>query len=105
MGNSTNQRGEEMRIVLFILCCVLAAVAPLLSTRSNTLIGEAAFPGWPAKFEGRDLKPLPLSSREERFVADFPGRVGRFTNGKREIIIRWVARETRALHPASDCFK
>lgn len=94
-----------MRIVLFIVCCALAAIAPLLPSRSNAPINEAAFPGWPATFEGRELKPPPLSPREERFVADFPGRVGRFTDGRREIIIRWVARETRALHPASDCFK
>ncbi|MGH9835374.1 MAG: hypothetical protein ACRD9Y_20320 [Blastocatellia bacterium] len=94
-----------MRIVLFIVCCAIAAFAPILPARSNAPINEAAFPGWPATLEGRELKPLPLSSREERFVAGFPGRVGRFTDGRREIIIRWVARETRALHPASDCFK
>jgi hypothetical protein len=46
-----------------------------------------------------------FSSREERFAADFPGRIARFSDGHREIIIRWVARETRALHSASDCFK
>jgi len=95
--------------LLFIICCLLAAVAPFAPMRSDVTNEQSAFPGWPAQFEGRSLTQLPLSSREERFAADFPGRVARFNarfkDGQREIIIRWVARETRALHPASDCFK
>jgi hypothetical protein len=63
------------------------------------------FPGWPEKYEGLDLKPLPLSPREERFAADFPGRIARFSDGNREIIFRWIERETRRLHSASDCLK
>ena len=89
----------------FILCCMLAAVAPFAPMRSDTANEPSAFPGWPVQLEGHSLTQLPLSSREERFVADFPGRIGRFSDGWREIIIRWVSRETRALHPASDCFK
>src|SRR5262245_6381724 len=91
--------------LLFIGCCLLAAVAPFAPMRSDVTNEQAAFPGWPAQFEGRSLTQLPLSSREERFAIDFPGRIARFSDGHREIIIRWVARETRALHPASDCFK
>ncbi|HKQ78479.1 MAG TPA: hypothetical protein VJ810_32565 [Blastocatellia bacterium] len=90
---------------LFIICCLLAAAAPFAPMRSDVTSERSAFPGWPAQFEGRDLRQLPLSSREERFAADFPGRVARFSDGSREIIVRWVAQETRALHPASDCFK
>lgn len=37
--------------------------------------------------------------------AFFPGRVGRFSDGQREIILRWVTQETRKLHASSDCFK
>jgi len=91
--------------IFFIVCCLLAAVAPFAPIRSDVTNEQSAFPGWPAQLEGRDLTQLPLSSREERFAADFPGRIARFSDGRREIIIRWVARETRALHPASDCFK
>lgn len=36
---------------------------------------------------------------------DFPGRIGRFSDGEREIVIRWVTEATRKLHPASDCFQ
>jgi len=45
-----------------------------------------------------------LSEREERFGREFPGRVARFTDGRREIIVRHVTEPTRRLHPASDCF-
>jgi hypothetical protein len=91
--------------IFFIICCLLAAVAPFAPIRSDVTNEQAAFPGWPAQLEGRTLTQLPLSPREERFAADFPGRVARFSDGRREIIIRWTPSETRALHPASDCFK
>jgi hypothetical protein len=92
-------------IILFLVCCLLAAVAPFAPIRSDVTNEQSAFPGWPAQLEGRNLTQLPLSSREERFASDFPGRIARFSDGRREIIIRWAPRETRALHPASDCFK
>jgi hypothetical protein len=63
------------------------------------------FPGWPAQIAGRSLRMLPLGSIEQRFAEDFPGRIARFGDGEREIVIRWVAQETRRLHPASDCFR
>jgi hypothetical protein len=46
-----------------------------------------------------------LSEREERFGAGFPGRIARFTDGRRELIFRWVAAPTRQLHSATDCFR
>jgi len=91
--------------LLFIICCLLAAVAPFAPMRSDAPNELSAFPGWPDQLEGHGLTRLPLSSREERFAADFPGRIARFSDGEGEMIIRWVERETRALHPASDCFK
>lgn len=95
-----------MRAVgFFIICCALATIAPLLPMRRSATPVTAAFPGWPAQFAGRALTALPLTEREQRFAVDFPGRIGRFTDGTREIVIRWVAQETRALHPAADCFR
>jgi hypothetical protein len=88
------------------LAALLAALAPLLSqARSRDTVAAGAFPGWPANFEGRPLNPLPLTPREALFVRDFPGRVGRFEDGRREIIVRWVSAATRMLHPAADCFR
>ena len=63
------------------------------------------FPGWPTKFEGKTLTPLALNEIEQSFASDFPGRIARFTDGDREIIIRWVTESTRMLHPSSDCFQ
>lgn len=48
---------------------------------------------------------LPLSEREQYFAADFPGKIGRFTDGEREIVLRWVSTASRKLHPASDCYR
>ena len=68
-------------------------------------MASAPFPGWPAEYESRALIELPLTQKEAAFVRDFPGRVGRFTDGSREIIIRWVGTPTRKLHSAADCFR
>lgn len=88
---------------LLLAGCLAAALVPLAGSAAATPETED-FPGWPATFEGRRLTELPLSEREQRFTAGFPGRVGRFHDGEREIIIRWAARPTRKLHPASHCF-
>lgn len=96
--------------LFYVGACVLAALAPWLwSAPGGVAPGGAAaaardFPGWPTQFEGRELRRLPLSEREERFGGEFPGLVARFTDGEREIIVRFVNGPTRRLHPASDCF-
>lgn len=91
-------------VIVFALVCALAAVAPLAVHAPGAAQADG-FPGWPARFEGAALTELPLSAIEQRFQQNFPGRVGRFTDGRREIILRWVAQASRKLHPASDCFK
>ena len=90
--------------MLFAVCCFIAAIVPLLLAQpaSSPAVG---FPGWPAQFEGKPLISLPLTALEKRFEENFPGRIGRFSDGEREIILRWVSQETRKLHPAIDCFK
>jgi hypothetical protein len=57
------------------------------------------------RYEDRDLREMALTPREIGFMRDFPGRVGRFHDGTREIIIRWVGSPTRRLHPAADCYR
>jgi len=87
-----------------LLAAAAAALAPLIE-RSNGAAAGAPFPGWPTEYEGWVLSELPLTQKEAAFVQDFPGRVGRFTDGSREIIIRWVGAPTRKLHSAADCFR
>lgn len=65
----------------------------------------ASFPGWPQHYENRSLTKLDLTEKERAFVRGFPGEVGRFSDGRREIIIRWVESPTRWLHPAAHCFE
>jgi hypothetical protein len=89
--------------LLFALACALAALAPWVPT--SPVAAADGFPGWPASFEGRALTRLPLTPIEERFGQNFPGRVGRFSDGRREVILRWVSEGTRKLHPSGDCFK
>jgi len=89
-----------------LLAVTGATLAPLWNKAAGTRGAvDATFPGWPLHYEGRPLTQMPLTGREAVFAQDFPGRVGRFSDGWREIIIRWVGAPTRRLHPAVDCFR
>lgn len=91
---------------VFLAAAALAAGAPLL--HHPIAIGASTshpFPGWPTHYEGRRLVALPMSEREAAFGRDFPGKIARFSDGEREIIVRYVAEPTRRLHPAADCLK
>jgi hypothetical protein len=92
-------------VYIYIGVCAVAAAAPFVPHARATggdAPGDAPF-AWPARFEGRPLTALPLGERDRRFADDFPGHVGRFSDGRREIVLRHVTRATRRLHPASDC--
>ena len=94
--------------VYYLIACLIAALMPFVSARFETPATGAAtltFPGWPTTFEGKSLTRLPLTEMENMFATGFPGSIARFTDGEREIIIRWVTEATRKLHPASDCFQ
>lgn len=82
----------------------LATFWPLLVPASALEPKQVAHE-WPVQFEGRPLRPLALSPAEQRFAEDFPGQLSRFTDGRRNIVLRHVLRPTRKLHPAEDCFR
>jgi hypothetical protein len=42
---------------------------------------------------------------DQRFADRFPGQIGRFTDGRRIIIMRAVSEPTRMLHSAAVCFR
>jgi hypothetical protein len=94
--------------VVFIAMLATAASIPVLM-RAGPSGGDPPRPpheiAWPSSFEGRPLTQLPLSAVERRFAAQFPGQIGRFTDGERTLIVRVVQTPTRLLHPASDCFR
>jgi hypothetical protein len=89
---------------MLLLAALAAGIAPLFDRAKATGV-DAPFPGWPNHYEGKALTALPLTARETAFVRDFPGRVGRFSDGTREIIIRFVGAPSRKLHSAADCFR
>ncbi len=95
------------RIVFAGLILVAAALPALMRAApggpAQGPVGEDV--AWPASFGGRPLTPLPLSAVEQRLAARFPGRIARFTDGTRGIIVRSVQVPTRMLHPAADCFR
>ena len=91
---------------LFIVASVLALFSPLYPVESlSASKDEPVFPGWPSSLQGLDLKQLPLTTREKHFAKAFPGKVGLFSDGQQQYIIRWVTQPTRKLHPAADCFR
>lgn len=90
---------------LVVAAAAAAATVTPHVTRGEPPAAVEGFPGWPATYEGRALAPLPLTRREAFLARDFPGRVGRFTDGRSEIVLRWVRGPTRQLHPAADCFR
>lgn len=93
------------RQLLLASLVVLAALRPFADSSVAQSPQSASFPGWPKDFQGHALEPLPLTNKEQKFLSDFPGRIGKFSDGRREIILRWITRETRKVHPASDCFR
>ena len=60
---------------------------------------------WPVSFDGLPLTRLPLSAVDQRFADRFPGQIGRFTDGRRIIILRAMREPTRMLHSAAVCFR
>jgi hypothetical protein len=97
-----------------VLAALLFAAAALLPlARSAAAWADAADTSdaaahgveWPTSWEGRPLRPLAISAVEQRFAAQFPGSIARFTDGQQVFVLREVSRPTRMLHPAADCFR
>lgn len=88
----------------FLALCALAAVLATFERGATHTISEA-FPGWPTEWEGERLRELPLNAVELQFNSNFPGRIAKFTDGRRELILRWVTQGTRQLHGSADCFR
>jgi len=100
------QKRDKLSLAVFMLAALFALCSPWLLSNSQTVnVASQTFPGWPTEYENHPLKELPLTEKERLFTRDFPGKIGRFTDGSREIIVRWVKDPTRRLHPAMDCFR
>lgn len=88
----------------FVALCAVLACLPAIGNDAVVKRAEG-FPGWPVEWEGELIREVPLSERELRFNRNFPGRIGKFTDGRRDLILRWVTQGTRQLHGSADCFR
>jgi exosortase/archaeosortase family protein len=89
---------------LLTVSCIIAFIVPFFVGGREVAKVNQSTAKFPPTFEGKSLRQLELSEREEFFLNDFPGEIRRFTDGEREIIIRFVTNATRKLHPSADCF-
>ncbi|HYG48810.1 MAG TPA: hypothetical protein VD846_12830 [Allosphingosinicella sp.] len=94
---------SRLSTLTFAALALAAAGAPLLPRPEATPSSSAA--SWPAAFEGRKLLPLPPAAEDRALARGFPGRVARFSDGRRQIVLRRLDSATRRLHPASDCYR
>lgn len=85
---------------------VTCALWPLAGRGQVDGTRAAAPHEWPSTWHGQRLRPLALTAVEQRFAQRFPGHIGRFATANGDVwVLRDVARPTRALHPAGDCFR
>lgn len=97
-------RLSNFQRIIFAMACLSAFAAPFIFGGKEIVKTNESVIGFPTEFDGKSLTQLELSEREQFFLNDFPGEIRRFTDGNRELIIRYVTTATRKLHPASDCF-
>ncbi len=84
--------------------CLIAGVIPFCHHPATAPADTQVF-HWPATFEGRTLTLMSLSGRQQAFLSGFPGQVRLFTDGDRKIIWRIVTKESRQVHPSTDCYR
>ena len=92
-------------LALFAIACLLAAAAPFLARDGAPAATAIPFPGWPDRFEGKEIRQTGLSPEEQAFNGKFPGKMARFTDGSRWIVIRWVTEPTHRVHSGADCLQ
>ena len=75
-----NRIGHKSAFALAMLLCMLwsAGVALRAPTEPPAV---AVSHEWPSQWDGLPLRPLALSDVEQRFADNFPGAIGRMTDG------------------------
>lgn len=94
------------RSMAFMISALIAAVIPLAFSRTlDNSVATRDFPGWPHQYKGASIEPVAPSRADIAFYQEFPGKIQCFSLGAKRVIMRWVAKPTRQLHPSSDCFR
>lgn len=105
-NNSPEAKLLTKRTIVFLALCAVACIMPLaLPRNADNLVSTRAFPGWLIEYRGAPIEPVPPQKADLAFYQEFPGKIQCFKQGARRVILRWVAKPTRQLHPSSDCFK
>lgn len=94
-----------MRCVIFVWVHILAALVPFSTLQPDNQSPNLNFPGWPQELDGQVLTRMPMTEKERGYNRNFPGKIARFTDGSREIIMRFVERPSRNVHPSADCLR
>lgn len=94
-----------LRAIMFGVACLAAALAPCFRVDAPEPDGHAQFPGWPATLDGVALVEQPMLPREARFYRDLDGKIGKFSNGERQVVMRWIGSRSRKFHMTGRCYK
>jgi exosortase/archaeosortase family protein len=90
---------------IVVSLCAASAVLPFLAHPTDGAGVIAPPPIWPQTINGVSLTVVDSLREEQAFASDFPGHMKRFTDGTNSYFVRCVNKDTRQLHPSSDCFK
>ncbi len=97
---------KALCLLLLPLCAVWNARAPRpAAPGAGGAAGSHVAAEFPARWQGRPLRPLALGEVEQRFARQFPGSLARLTDGQQVLVWRSVWQPTRLLHPAADCYQ
>lgn len=91
-------------LLALTVAAAAAALAPLLRPAPSAA-APAGLETWPGSYRGRPIAAMAPAAEDALLAAQFPGRIARFSDGRRQIVLRRLDRATRRLHPASDCFR
>lgn len=87
----------------FALACLVCAISPLFLNEAQA--GAIDDPVWPTSFAGKPLTRVELQPYEQRYAAEFPGRMARFSDGSRQIMFQWLPSHSRSVHSAAECLQ
>ena len=96
--------GITARLQWLVACLALLMVPILAGTFVPSSEASGRFTGWVDQWDGAALKRIDFTWRERSFVEGFPGQVAHFSDGRRELIMRYTERATRKMLSASNCF-
>ena len=90
----------------WLIVCLVAVMVPILAgTFVPSSEASGRFSGWVDAWDGVSLKRIDFTWRERSFIEGFPGQTAHFSDGRREIIMRYTERATRKMLPAAQCFR